>query len=75
MASSAHNPRPGGGSRRGAVAVLLGQIFGHALGKAAGIAEAGVDELQAARPAQSPFAADFVGKAESQRPLVRLWRG
>jgi len=31
-----------------------------------------VYKLQAARPAQSPFTADFVGQAESQRPLVRL---
>jgi hypothetical protein len=54
-------------ARRGTVvAIFLSQVLRGALGKAAGILQARMHQLEAARPTQPVFAADFVGKAKDQ---------
>ena len=65
-----HRASPvGGGARLGGVAVFLAEIFRYTFGKAARAVEAGVHQLQPARPAESAFTADFVGKSENECTL------
>src|SRR5258706_13761211 len=53
----------------GAVTVFLAQVFGDVFGKASGVVQTSVHQLQAARPTQALFSTDFVGQTENQSCL------
>src|SRR5262245_16413860 len=60
-------------TRLRAIAVFIGEIFGHALGKAALAVKPRVDPLQTARPGQPLLAANLVPQAEHQGPVCRVF--